>query len=96
MEFLSAQGVVVTDHLNDMWFRFLRGSGYIGSLTDMLYQFWCEDGGAVGGRYAFNADFTTIPVTDSVTGRPLEATALAALLAGRTKEMNSGELAGAG
>ncbi|RLD71632.1 MAG: hypothetical protein DRI87_06665, partial [Bacteroidetes bacterium] len=45
VEFLSAQGVVVTDHLNDMWFRFLRGSGYYGSMNDMMYQFWCVDGG---------------------------------------------------
>jgi len=95
VEFLSAQGVVVTDHLNDMWFRFLRGSGYYGSMNDMMYQFWCIDGGSTTD-YALNIDFTTEPVVDKVSGMPMDATALAALLAGRPKDMTSGELAIAG
>jgi len=95
VEFLSAQGVVVTDHLNDMWFRFLRGSGYYGSMNDMMYQFWCVDGGSTTD-FALNIDFTTEPVVDEVTGLPWDATALAALLAGRPKDMTSGELAIAG
>jgi len=32
-------------HINDMWFEFLRSSGYTGALSDMLYQYWAAGGG---------------------------------------------------
>ncbi|RLD72089.1 MAG: hypothetical protein DRI87_06150 [Bacteroidetes bacterium] len=78
-----------------MWFRFLRGSGYYGSMNDMMYQFWCVDGGSTTD-FALNIDFTTEPVVDKVSGMSMDATALAALLAGRPKDMTSGDLAIAG
>ncbi len=48
-EFLVAQGAAFAQ-LNDMWFEFLRGRGYLGSLSDMLWVFWCEDGGIIEGE----------------------------------------------
>jgi len=92
-EFFIAQGVGA-DHLNDCWYEFLTGLGYEGTVNDMLYQFFCIDGGVAGT--VFKVDFTKSPPTDVITGQPMDATALAALLAGRPKDMNSGELAGAG
>ena len=44
-EFLLAAGAP-RGPLNDMWFWLLRDLGYEGSLSDMLYQFWCVDGGS--------------------------------------------------
>ncbi len=43
-EFLIARGVAASQ-LNDMWFSYLTGKAYTGSLNDMLYQFWCVNNG---------------------------------------------------
>lgn len=45
-EFLAAQGAA-DGALMDMWREFLTGKGYTGALADQLYQFWCNDLGAV-------------------------------------------------
>jgi len=45
-EFLIANGATPA-RINDMWFEFLRLFGYQGNLNDMLYQYWCIDGGGV-------------------------------------------------
>ena len=43
-EFLIARGVSPAA-IPDMWEKFLIAQGYTGSLTDMLYDFWCVGGG---------------------------------------------------
>lgn len=45
-EFLIAQGAAPAQ-INDMWYEFLTTAGYTGTINDMLYTFWCIDGGAV-------------------------------------------------
>lgn len=44
--FLLANGADIAQ-LNDMWFQMLGNLGYTGALDDMLYEFWCVDGGAL-------------------------------------------------
>lgn len=46
MEFLLAQGAD-PGNVDDMWFQLLINLGYIGSLDDMQWEFWCNDGGEV-------------------------------------------------
>ena len=47
-EFLIANGATSEFHRNDMWFEILRLWGYVGALSDMMYQFWCDEGGIPG------------------------------------------------
>lgn len=54
-EFLISYGAT-PGSLDDMWFEFLRGRGYIGSLNDMLLEFWCVDGGGVGPDLIFRVN----------------------------------------
>ena len=48
-EFLEANGAAPAN-VNGMWYQFLRSRGALGSLTDMLKEFWCVDGGAINLR----------------------------------------------
>ncbi len=47
LEALQVQGATA-EQLNDAWFEVLLGQGYTGALNDMLWQFWCVNGGSFG------------------------------------------------
>lgn len=58
--FLEQQGVSTPGQINDGWFEYLRGQGFLGSLMDMLFQYWDAGG---------TTDPTGVPVvTQSVVG----------------------------
>ncbi len=46
-EFLLVQGATASTSIQDMWFEFLRGRAYVGSVSDMQSRFWCVDGGVL-------------------------------------------------
>jgi hypothetical protein len=52
-EFLLTQGAIAA-HKQDMWFAFLTGKGFVGSLSDMLQQFWAG-GGSVTPPFTLEA-----------------------------------------
>lgn len=69
---LVAQGAAPAQ-INDMWFEFLTGKGYKGALNDMLYQFWCVDGGGGGGILTELSDWEPIPGSpDGVLSKPAD------------------------
>ena len=70
-EFLEGNGSDPAT-INDMWYQLLRDRGAVGSLSDMLKEFWCVDGGALTFRMqrgAISEDGLTITVifSDKVT-----------------------------